>query len=510
MNVSFKKILVANRGEIAVRIIRACQELGIGTVAVFSDADANAPHVMLADEAVCLGPSEPSKSYLNRHKLIDAARRTGAQAIHPGYGFLSENATFAAECRDANVTFIGPSAETIERLGSKAAARELAEQNNVPTAKGRTLRPEAHELLSELALREAATIGYPVLLKAAAGGGGKGMRIVDHPSTMQEAIGSAQQEAMAAFGSDLLILEKYIAQPRHIEVQILGDHHGNLVHLGERECSIQRRHQKIIEEAPCAYISESLRARLTRAALAVARAADYVNAGTVEFLVDAQENFYFLEVNTRLQVEHPVTESITGIDLVIAQIRVAQGEPLGFTQNDVEISGHAFECRAYAEDPARHFAPAPGKIVHLELPTMPGIRVDCGVRSQQQIPIHYDPVLFKLVASGETREVARRRMLNALRETCVLGITTNLDFLQAIFADPAFIQGKLDTHYLERHFPSWKPESPTMELIAQAAVCEHAILTSRSVPSRNGIGSKHGTRSDECDAWRSLKSWRIA
>ena len=442
----FRKILIANRGEIAVRLIRACRDLEIPSVAVYSDADRRALHVQLADEAVHLGPAPARESYLSIARILDAARRTGADAIHPGYGFLAENPGFARACRDAGVTFIGPSPESMEALGSKTAARRLVRQFDVPVVPG-TIDPLASALEAR---RVADQIGYPVMLKAAAGGGGKGMRLIASPEEVGSAFLLAQTEALNAFGDGTLFLEKAILRPRHIEIQILGDQHGNLVWLGERECSVQRRHQKIIEESPSPVLSEATRQAMGAAAVAAVAAAGYSNAGTVEFLLDDQQNFYFLEVNTRLQVEHPVTELVTGIDLVQEQIRIAAGLPLRFRQTDILHRGHAIECRVYAEDAANNFMPSPGVIQRLVRPLGPGLREDSGVYEGWTVPMDYDPMLSKLIAWGEDRAQAMARMRRALDEYQLIGIRHNLDFFRRVFADPDFQQGRFDTGYVAR------------------------------------------------------------
>ncbi|MDQ7858251.1 MAG: biotin carboxylase N-terminal domain-containing protein [Armatimonadota bacterium] len=462
----FHTVLVANRGEIAVRIIRACRELGVRAVAVYSDADATAPHVALADEAVRLGPAPAAQSYLDGGRLIAAARATGAEAIHPGYGFLAEHAGFAAACRDAGLVFVGPPAEVIARLGDKAAARRLAEAAGVPPVPGYD-EPGA----SDDAIRAAvARLGVPALLKAAGGGGGKGMRVVREAADLDVLLASARREAQAAFGDGRIIVERLLDRPRHVEVQVLADGRGQVVHLGERECSIQRRHQKIVEEAPSPAVDAALRERLGQAALAVARAAGYANAGTVEFLLDRAGRFYFLEVNTRLQVEHPVTELVTGVDLVAAQLRLAAGEPLRAVAGAPAVRGHAVECRVYAEDPARGFAPSPGRILHLAEPSWPHVRVDSGVRAGQEIPVHYDPILSKVAAWGPDRASAVRRLRAALDDYAVLGPTTTLPFLRAIVAHPAFAAAELSTAFLEEHFADWRPPAPSAEVAVVAAV----------------------------------------
>lgn len=443
----FRKILIANRGEIAVRVIRACREMRIGTVAIFSEADRRALHVEMADEAVCVGAAASRESYLSIERVLRAARATGADAIHPGYGFLSENAEFANACHAAAIKFIGPAAAAIEQMGSKTAARRVAIAAGAPVVPGTEHGiPDFND-----ACRTAAAIGYPVLLKAAAGGGGKGMRRVDSEAELEAAMRAASSEAERAFGSAEVYLEKLIERPRHIEVQILGDEHGELIHLGERECSIQRRHQKVVEECPSPLVLEKpeLRARIGEAALKIARAVDYSNAGTLEFLADQQGNFYFLEMNTRLQVEHPVTEWATGIDLVQWQIRIAAGERLSLRQQDVNWAGSAIECRIYAEDPENNFFPSPGRITQYVEPAGPGVRVDGGVYAGFTVPIEYDPMLAKLAVWAGAREAATERMRRALGEYRVLGITTNLPYLEELMGDPEFVAGRLDTGFLE-------------------------------------------------------------
>ncbi len=441
----FKKILIANRGEIAVRIVRACRELGIASVAVYSDVDRAAMHVRLADEAYAIGPAASRESYLRIDKLLDVAKRAGCDALHPGYGFLAENAQLPRACAAANVTFIGPTAEAMEQMGSKTAARNLAKQANVPTVPG-TLDPI--EKLED-AMSIARDTGYPVLLKAIAGGGGKGMRRVMNESEMAAAWRDASSEATNAFGDGRLYLEKYLAHARHIEIQVIADHHGNAVYLGERECSIQRRHQKVIEEAPSPVVDAAMRKKMGEAAVRLARAGGYTNAGTLEFMVDEQKHFYFLEMNTRLQVEHPVTEMVTGLDLVKLQIRVAAGEVLPFKQEDITIRGHAIECRVYAEDPDNNFFPSPGKILARRIPAGPGIRMDDGVYPGWVVPNDYDPLLGKLISWGGTREEAIARMKRALDEYYVSGIKTNIALFRRIMNEADFLSAKLHTRWLD-------------------------------------------------------------
>ncbi len=461
----FHKVLIANRGEIAVRVIRALREMGISSVAVFSEADRRAVHVHMADQAICVGPAASSESYLSSERILEAARATGAEAIHPGYGFLSENAAFAKSCGKAGIKFIGPSWQAIERMGSKTAARRLAIEAGAPVVPG-----TEHGIRDfDEARATAAEIGYPVLLKAAAGGGGKGMRVVAHESELKSAMRSAPSEAERAFGSGEVYLEKLIERPRHIEVQVLGDEHGHLIHLGERECSIQRRHQKVIEECPSPLVlaRPELREEIGEAALRIARAAHYSNAGTLEFLADQEGRFYFLEMNTRLQVEHPVTEWVTGLDLVRWQIRIAAGEPLTLKQNEIRWTGSAIECRVYAEDPENNFFPSPGTILQYAEPTGPGIRVDGAVYAGWTVPIDYDPLLAKLSVWGESRLASIQRMRRALAEYRVLGITTNLGLFERIMADEGFSRGELHTSFLDefmRHAP--QPVSDEAQVVA--------------------------------------------
>ena len=442
----FKKILIANRGEIAVRVIRACRELGIPSVAVYSEVDRASLHVRKADEAYALGPAAAAESYLNVGKILDAAKRAGADAIHPGYGFLSENAKFAQACADAGIKFIGPTAASMDMMGSKTRARQHMGVAGVPFVPGTSRGLESAEEGEQVAEK----IGYPVMLKAAAGGGGKGMRLVHTRAELKEALEGARSEAQRSFGDAEVYIEKAIINPRHIEMQVLADEHGSTVYLGERECSIQRRHQKVLEEAPSPIVDSDMRRRMGEVALRVAQAAGYTNAGTIEFLVDAEKNFYFLEMNTRLQVEHPVTELTTGLDLVHLQIRIAAGERLPFRQEDVVIRGHAIECRIYAEDPDNNFFPSPGKITLLLLPSGPGIRRDSGMYEGWTVPIDYDPLLAKLIGYGTDRQQATARLIRALNEYFVGGIKTNMLLFRRILNDPDFQAAKLDTGYLDR------------------------------------------------------------
>ena len=491
----FKKILIANRGEIAVRVLRACHEMGIAAVVVYSDVDRAALHVRKADEAYPIGAAAASESYLNIHKILDVAQRSGADAIHPGYGFLSENAKFAQACADAGVKFIGPTAAAMEAMGSKTRARQAMEKAGVPFVPGTSRGVESFAEAEQVAAR----IGYPVMLKAAAGGGGKGMRLVHAPEELKSSLEAARSEAERSFGDSEVYIEKAIVNPRHIEMQVLADEHGNTVYLGERECSLQRRHQKVLEEAPSPIVDADMRRRMGEVAVRVARAANYTNAGTVEFLVDQpgndqQKNFYFLEMNTRLQVEHPVTELITGLDLVHLQIRIAAGEKLPFTQDDVRIRGHAIECRIYAEDPDNNYFPSPGKITLLLAPSGPGIRIDSGMYEGWNVPIDYDPLLAKLIGYGSDREQAIARLTRALGEYFVGGIKTNISLFRRILHDADFRAAKLDTGFLDRMLKRAedKPaDSKAAEVAAIAAGLFAALgSTGASAAKRAGGGSR--------------------
>ncbi len=455
-----RKVLIANRGEIAVRIIRACQEMGIATVAVYADADAGALHTALAGEAVRIGPPPPLQSYLRSDLILQAALERGCDAIHPGYGFLSENASFADAVSTAGLTFIGPSSAAMRAMGSKIASREAMQRAGVPVVPGyHPTHANTAAQNRELA-QAAAAIGYPLLVKASAGGGGKGMRVVQEPSRLPEELESARREAQNAFGDATVYLEKLIEHPRHVEFQVLADHHGCVLHLFERECSIQRRHQKIIEETPSLALTPELRQRMGVAAVAAAQAVHYTNAGTVEFLLDPDGAFYFLEMNTRLQVEHPITEVVTGIDLVKAQIRIAAGEPLPWRQQDLAQRGHAIECRVYAEDPAQGFLPSTGRVLLAAEPVGPGVRVDAGVTTGDDVSIHYDPMIAKLICAGEDRADAVRKADWALSHYVILGPTTNIPFLRAVIQHPAFAAGDLSTDFIERHLAAWSPQPP--------------------------------------------------
>jgi len=497
----FKRVLIANRGEIAVRIIRACREMGIESVAVFSDVDRKALHVRKADYAYHIGPATASESYLNIAKILDVARRSEAEAIHPGYGFLSENAGFARACREAGIKFIGPSPESMEMMGSKTRARQNMKRAGVPFVPGseRGLDLDAAKRLSE-------QIGYPVMLKAAAGGGGKGMRMVSSAEELHSAYENARSEAQRAFGDNEVYIEKFIVNPRHVEMQIFGDEHGNVVYLGERECSVQRRHQKVLEESPSPIVDEDMRRRMGEIAVRVGKAANYYNAGTVEFLVDQDRTFYFLEMNTRLQVEHPVTEFVTGLDLVHLQMHIAAGEKLPFGQDDITLRGHAIECRIYAEDPDNNFFPSPGQITRLISPSGPGIRRDSGMYEGWTVPLDYDPLLAKLVGYGETRDQAIHRLLRALSEYFVGGIKTNTSLFRRILKDPDFQAGNIDTGFLDRLLA--KPSNETdvrRPVIAALGAAIFATLEPKAtLPNGNGSASGNG----KVSAAPAVSNWR--
>jgi acetyl-CoA carboxylase, biotin carboxylase subunit len=488
----FRKILIANRGEIAVRVLRACHEMGIAAVVVYSDVDRAALHVRKADEAYPIGPAAASESYLNIGKILDVAKRSGADAIHPGYGFLSENAKFAQACADAGVKFIGPTAAAMEAMGSKTRARQAMEKAGVPFVPGTSRGVESSEEAEQMAAR----IGYPVMLKAAAGGGGKGMRLVHSSEQLKSSLEAARSEAERSFGDGEVYIEKAIVNPRHIEMQVLADEHGNTVYLGERECSLQRRHQKVLEEAPSPVVDAEMRRRMGEVAVRVAQAAAYTNAGTVEFLVDEKRNFYFLEMNTRLQVEHPVTELVTGLDLVHLQIRIAAGEKLPFTQEDVRLHGHAIECRIYAEDPDNNYFPSPGQISLLQEPSGPGIRLDGGMYEGWRVPIDYDPLLAKLIGYGTDREQAIARLTRALNEYFVGGIKTNLSLFRRILRDADFRAAKLDTGFLDRMLkrPDDTPADSTAAEVAAIAAGMFAALGS-SAPGKGNSAADQAASS---------------
>ncbi len=440
------KILIANRGEIAVRIIRACKEMNIKTVAVYSEVDQNALHTRLADEAVCIGPANSNKSYLNFKNIIEAANITGADSIHPGFGFLSENSQFAKICEESNIKFIGPSYEVIEKMGNKSNAKELMKSAGVPVIPG----SEGSVKGLKDAMKIANEIGYPVMLKAAAGGGGKGIRIVNSAEELENDYNIVKQEAKMSFNDDEIYIEKFIKNPRHVEIQILADEHGNVIHLGERDCSIQRKNQKVIEETPSTAIDEKLRNKMGEAAIKAAKVAKYTSCGTIEFLVDDDKNFYFMEMNTRIQVEHPITEERTGIDIVKAQIKIAAGEPLKLKQKNIEFRGHSIECRINAENPSKNFMPCPGTITGLNLPGGNGIRVDTAIYEGYTIPPSYDSMIAKIITHGDTRNEALSKMKRALEEIVIEGVDTNIDFLFKIIKNPDFIRGNFDTSFIEK------------------------------------------------------------
>lgn len=446
-----KKVLIANRGEIAVRIIRACREMGIETVAVYSEADKEALHTQLADEAVCIGPAPSAESYLSMDKILSATMITGADAIHPGFGFLSENARFAKLCQQCNITFIGPSAEIINRMGNKSEARNTMMQAGVPVVPG----SKEPVYTAEDGLVMAKEIGFPVMIKASSGGGGKGMRISRSEEDFTEHFNAAQLESVKGFSDDTMYIEKYIEKPRHVEFQIMGDKFGHVVHLGERDCSIQRRHQKVMEESPCEVISPELRKKMGEVAVKAAKAVNYENAGTIEFLLDKDKNFYFMEMNTRIQVEHPVTELVSGIDLIKEQIRVAAGEPLSVSQEDIQIKGHAIECRINAENPKKHFMPCPGRITNVHIPGGNGVRVDTHIYNDYKVPANYDSMLMKLIVYDKDRASAIAKMRSALGEVIIEGIETNIDFQYEILENEAFQKGDTDTGFIEKYFPDY-------------------------------------------------------
>jgi 3-methylcrotonyl-CoA carboxylase alpha subunit len=497
----FDKILIANRGEIACRVIKTAQRLGVRSVAVYSEADAASRHVALADEAVAIGPAPARDSYLCADKIVAAARESGAQAIHPGYGFLSENAAFAEACAAAGLVFIGPPVEAIRAMGSKSAAKQIMEKAGVPLVPGYHGEDQDDALLAN----EAERIGYPVLLKASAGGGGKGMRVVERPDDFDAALAAARRESEAAFGDTAMLVEKYLVKPRHVEIQVFADGHGEVVHLFERDCSLQRRHQKVLEEAPAPGLDPARREAMGRAAVDAARAIGYVGAGTVEFIVDADGTFFFMEMNTRLQVEHPVTELVTGQDLVEWQLRVAAGEPLPQTQDELGLNGHAFEARIYAEDPARDFLPATGHLAHLRFPDPgPHVRIDTGVREGDVVSIHYDPMIAKLVVWDRDRDAALRRLQAALRATQVVGVTTNLDFLATVAAHPRYLAGDVDTGFIDRHRDDLvAPDAPVTDAVLALASLD-VLLRRRAeaVRAAEAGGDPHSP-------WHHTSGWRL-
>ena len=489
-----RKILIANRGEIALRVIRTCREMAIRTVAVYSEADNFAPHVLAADEAIPIGPPPSRESYLNIDRILGAASESGADAIHPGYGFLSENPLFARRTREAGLLFIGPSAESIASMGDKTAARSLAARAGVRMVPGTPGAVSGEDEAVEFCSRH----GYPVLVKAAAGGGGKGMRIVRTQGELIASIRGAASEARASFGDERVYIEKYFESPRHIEIQVLADSRGNTVHLGERECSIQRRHQKVVEESPSVVVDDDMRRRMGETAVMVARACRYENAGTVEFLVDPERNFYFLEMNTRLQVEHPVTELRTGLDLVALQIRIAAGEELPLSQEDVRFGGHAIEARICAEDTENNFLPSTGKITHLRSPAGPGIREDRGVEEGDEVSVYYDPMIAKLIARGGTRAEAIAKLVRALGEYEVLGIRTNISLCRFVLMHPAFTAGDISTHFIQDHYlPGNTPGEITPDEEAAAAVC--------ALMAGSACGESVPVAGDHSGTWRARR-----
>lgn len=495
-----RRVLVANRGEIAVRIVRACRQLGVSSVVVISEADRHSVAAQLADEAVTIGPAEAARSYLDIGRILEAARTSGADAIHPGYGFLAENAGFARRVSEAGLVFVGPPAEVIEAMGIKTTARSRMEAAGVPVVPGARLAPGA----SAAALRAVGEgVGYPLLVKAAAGGGGKGMRAVHESGALPAAIEAARREAATAFADDTVYLERMLVGPRHVEVQVLADTQGHVVHLGERDCSIQRRHQKVVEEAPAPGLDPALRSRMHEAAVKATEAVGYQGAGTVEMLLDRSGEFFFLEMNTRLQVEHPVTELVWGIDLVEQQLRVADGQPLGFRQEDLAPRGHAMEVRIYAEDPASGFLPQTGTVGLFDPATGPGVRVDAGIASGTEVGLNYDPMLAKLCAAGENREQARRRLLEALRETALLGVKTNQSYLARILAHEAFARGDVHTGFIEQNLDGAASEPVASPALLAAAA---AVFTGRAGEMRQLPGQ---AESGPEPVWSSLGSWRL-
>jgi 3-methylcrotonyl-CoA carboxylase alpha subunit len=490
----FRKVLIANRGEIAVRIARTCRVMGIPTVAVYSEADRGALHTRETDEAVLIGPAEASRSYLDGSALVAAARRTGAEAVHPGYGFLSQNGDFADAAAEAGLVFIGPPGAVHRRMGDKKGARRLMAAAGVPVVPGY----DGDDQQDATLVAEARRIGWPVILKPSRGGGGKGMRVVAHEADFASTLAASRREARSAFGDDVMVLERFLTRPRHVEVQVLADASGRIVHLGERECSIQRRHQKVVEETPSPALTPALRESLTAAGVAAARAAGHVNAGTVEFLLDAAGTFYFLEMNTRLQVEHPVTEAVTGLDLVRLQVEIAAGRPLSFEKAGVVSRGHALECRLYAEDARRGDLPSPGRILLLAAPGGPGVRFDSGVATGSEVSVHYDPLLAKVVTWGADRGEAIDRMADALAQTTVLGVVTNHERLRAIVDHPAFRSGDLHTGFIDEHLGSPPPAAaPPDEALAAMAAALHAARPASGLPEA------------VADPWTELGSWRL-
>jgi acetyl-CoA carboxylase biotin carboxylase subunit len=496
----FKKVLVANRGEIAVRIIKACQELGVNTVAIYSDVDKKAPHVQLADESICLGDPTPIQSYLNIPKIIKVAREVGAEAIHPGYGFLAENPDFAHSCYDIGIKFIGPSFKVISLMGDKIEAKKTMEKAGIPVIPGYHGTKQDNKTLIE----EGKKIGFPLLVKAAAGGGGKGMRIVNSEDRLNEAIDSAKRESKSSFGDDTVFLEKYLDKPRHIEFQILADEHGNIIHLFERECSIQRRHQKIIEETPSPVMTLQLRKKMGDAAVAAAKAAGYSNAGTVEFMIDNNLNFYFMEMNTRLQVEHPITEMTTGIDLVKWQLKIANGEKLTIKQKDIIQRGHAIECRIYAENPSKGFLPSTGTIEQVEIPSGPNIRDDSGIYTGMKITPYYDPMLAKIITYAENRDENINKMIWALSRYIIMGVTTNISFLKKVLEHEEFKKGNITTHFIDNYF---KDRTVAKDRLPVDAIIALAVYDTIHKKTQEIVRYKEV---DPHNPWKHVGRWRVS
>ncbi|MFC1683551.1 acetyl/propionyl/methylcrotonyl-CoA carboxylase subunit alpha [Candidatus Zixiibacteriota bacterium] len=495
-----KKVLVANRGEIAVRVIRGLRELGISSVAVFSEADRKALHVQMADQALCIGPPAPTESYLNMDAIVAAAKKSGAVAIHPGYGFLSENFAFARRCEKEGLIFVGPTSAALALVGDKVASRLTMSKAGIPIIPGMSSKGTDPARFPT----EAKKIGYPVLIKASAGGGGKGMMVINSPKELKAAVEASMRVAGGAFGDESVYLEKYLPAPRHVEFQVLADTRGNVVHLFERECSIQRRHQKIVEETPSVALDDELRTRMGQAAVAAVEAAGYTNAGTVEFLLDDEGHFYFLEVNARLQVEHPITEMTAGVDLVHQQIAIAAGKKLTFGQKDIRRRGHAIECRIYAEDPANGFMPSSGQVLFLKEPSGPGVRHDCGIYSGCTVPVHYDPILSKVIVWAENRETARKRMLLALSEMAIMGIHTTVPFLQDVVAHEEFAAGNTHTDFIDKYMTPWK-QGADGELL-------DVILAAAAVDARNRTSAVAGPSSSprrRLSPWQTGGGWRI-
>lgn len=501
----FKKILIANRGEIAVRVIRACRELGVTSIAVYSTVDRDSIHVQLADEAVCIGEASPEKSYLNIDAIIKAARETNAEAIHPGYGFLAENHLFAERCETESIAFIGPDSKALKLVGDKVASRKVTKNAGIPIIPGMKSKSTS----VDECMTEAEKIGYPVLLKASAGGGGKGMRVIYSKDELNTAVEAGMREAKSAFGDPSVYLEKYIEQPRHIEFQILADKYGHAIHLFERECSIQRRHQKIIEESPSTALDDDMRKRMGKTALKVIEVSKYSNAGTVEFLVDRDKNFYFLEVNARLQVEHPVTELVTGIDLVHSQLRIAAGEKLWLKQQQLRQNGHAIECRIYAEDPQNNFLPSAGKILFMKEPSGPGIRHDCGIYSGYNVSVYYDPILSKLIIWAPTRKICCKRIASALIDFPILGIKTNIEFLHDAITHSEFSAGNTFTDFINKNMADWQSralvQSGSNDEILNEALLAAAVFSSSAKKSKAISTKTEGIPSP----WQTLGEWRI-